>query len=515
MVWLIVCWLLLAARTVGAVPDLANDGELDALLGSIARDKEVIMFVFQTKMQTDLGRMWHFMQLNLVTSLHAMGYEHFIALTDSPDNCGFAIDHCAYSSEPFNHVHRHDIFTLWSERYYVLARIAERGFNVLLIDVDFVFHKDIYPILNQPPLNEAAAVVMLESPLNGGVTYVRGSVIHKHGGVLWMYREVERRSTLIVEHALHSESQEDAGTAMDQSILADAIRVASQNLSEWNWRQQYDGSPHKSNSFWLLHPQDAPATSFAWRTSTELHSIPNSTCPVSNDPKACARWDKYLQTRKFLDTPLLFTDVTTPMDSAYYNSSVGPERIIAGPAWLWGHGELLTHGWPEASGGTHLLGAEQNWANRDAGTHIGRMAVLLSNYMFDVMLLPSPHSFELMKPFSPGPDSSNSSVYIKRHIRSFYSYAVQRGLVPIFTNFSCSLEWIAKSDCTRSGLLDHRVLQTNDGRCYPAPGGWESCFPFKHYMYDFMLNKTNRGIIMPKPTSAYTEACREYEQILL
>lgn len=68
---------------------------------------------------------------------------------------------------------------------------AERGYDVMLIETDFVFHHDIYPLLLSAPLvNFQIVSLKTGHHADAGAIYIRGSKAHKNGAALWVLREV-------------------------------------------------------------------------------------------------------------------------------------------------------------------------------------------------------------------------------------------------------------------------------------------------------------------------------------
>ena len=160
--------------------------------------------------KADLSMMWLLMAQNLMLHLATTqggAYDHYIAITSNAFTCrllheGWPLGNvttpsCAYSTAPYNVTRDFSAAGLCIGRYDVLSRVAERGYDTLLIDVDFLFNGDVYALLDAPPLASYMAVVMRESPVNSGTVFVRGTKAHRAGGVLWVMREVTRRTALL------------------------------------------------------------------------------------------------------------------------------------------------------------------------------------------------------------------------------------------------------------------------------------------------------------------------------
>jgi hypothetical protein len=177
-----------------------------------------------------------------------------------------------------------------------------------------------------------------------------------------------------------------------------------------------------------------------------------------------------------------------------YDPEVPCEQIVAGPHWLWGHGELLSYGWFQASAATHLLGVEKNWAPFLAGSHAGRMALLVASGMFDPRLMPMPDRL----PARTTPSHAwlaHTDTY--EHATALLAVTVTRALtqdrIPVFHNIPCNETWVTRSAESRFGVLDWRLVQTPDGRCWPSNAGFDSCFVHKHFAWDFMLDNANQS----------------------
>jgi hypothetical protein len=483
------------------VPD-----QLSEALRLRARGRDVILFAFSND-QSDLGSMWGLMTQNLILHLVDIGYDHYIALSGSPEDCEAlhaswvvqeTVPSCAFSSEPANHTHDHNIWGLWSERWYVVSLMAERGYDVLFIDVDWRVFRDVYPVLNSPPLDAYHAVIMGECPINGGTAFVRGSKAHARGGVLWLVREVERRTTRMLTYG-----GPDPGVAMDQTVLGDALRNVQHNLSQNDFYGQYSQSNKKDAPFWRLYPQPASSPAFQWMNTVSKHSTPWPDCPAKT-PAECQRWSNFKREFGFENVPIRETRACTPFDSEYYDPLIACERIAVGPHWLWMHGEGVSHGWLGAAAGVHLLSIEKNWAAFQAGSHAGRLSLLVAEGLVDPRLLPA-QPFQTSLPRVPAYDRPTHS-YDDATAMLRVVAERSKGLV-VFQNISCQSSWIQHSNLTRTGLLDWRIVQTPDGACWPSNAGFDTCFVHLHFAWSFMAHTTavssaRRTVVSPENVRA-------------
>ena len=75
---------------------------------------------------------------------------------------------------------------------------------------------------------------------------------------------------------------------------------------------------------------------------------------------------------------------------------------------------------------------------------------------------------------------------LKHLVKQAMAAATAADRILILPGFDCASPWIHTSETNRLGIEDHRVVIAADGRCYPAPAGWNSCFPGVHFAYPFM-----------------------------
>lgn len=64
-----------------------------------------------------------------------------------------------------------------------------------------------------------------------------------------------------------------------------------------------------------------------------------------------------------------------------------------------------------------------------------------------------------------------ASSHVKFLLKTHFEEALRHGKTPVFTNFSCTSKWVQHSEVSRSGILDHRVLETPDGALQCGVGG--------------------------------------------
>ena len=511
--------------------DVADDAQLRELVAARAPGKRVLFFCYQGTGDGDLAYFWHLLAQNFVVHLRKQGFgDNYFALTDEREQCQSFVDewplvdepppYCAYSSYPRSIIHNFDILTLWSTRYWVLARLAEQGVDAFMVDSDFVFTQPVhslFALLDTPPLAVYTAVGMREAPLNGGAMFIRGTKAHRAGGALWLMREINRRHVDIVKYA-HENDLPSASSWMDQDILGDALRNVQHNLSRNDWFNQYLRGD-VNNSFWkqphMRQPESSPG--FGWEFTQGTLSLPNSTCPTT-DPDACRRWDTFLAQKQFLHQSVAFTRACTPFDAPEYDPTVPCERLAAAPNYVWTHGEVLWAGWPEATAAVHLLGVEHRWTPYWSGSHAGRFDQVLASDVFDLRLLPRPDERHMPPLTHPTPAQSrrtNSFEEAKDMVTVQIWQAYRLDKLPVLHALNCSSMWIERSEWSRTGILDWRVVQTPDGRCWPANAGFDSCWSFDQFAWTFLLESNHmwnqsRLSRTPRNAETFAQQCSDF-----
>ena len=463
--------------------------------------------------EDDLSTMWFLMAQNLILHLATTqggAYDHYIAITPNASMCQLLHERwplgnvttpsCAFSTAPYNVTRDYSAGGLCVGRYDVLSRVAERGYDTLLIDVDFLFNGDVYALLDAPPLASYMAVVMREAPVNSGTVFVRGTKAHRAGGVLWVMREVTRRTALLSQ--ARDAAPGDPGFYYDQGLLGFAMRVAQHNLSEWDWGMHFNSinGNAKEHPFWKVHPQPTAVPEFQWLPSPGNFSMPNASCPV-HDAAACVRYAAFLREHHMTETSIFYTPACTPSDSPYYDPAVPCESIAAGPPWLWAHGVFASHGWREASAAVHLLSIEKTWHPTFLGSHAGRFAVAVAQGLYDPRLMPMPAKPPPLTPPAPAWTAAVNESYdlATRAIVSAFDAALEAHEAVLLHEIPCNARWIHRSDLTRSGILDWRIVETPDGRCWPAQAGYDSCFLHKHLLWPFLLEHAHESLIVRPP----------------
>lgn len=183
--------------TIGPLPsvvDIAAPGMARHVAQTRSYKGELIMFTSDSQMG---GWAYHW-----VHQMRRMGYEHWMILADQAKTCdtlqegwkpmmsGYQEEllSCTWSSYPRSHPgwtqwtdkrrgpdSMHNVYILWSTRWWVAWQLLQQGTNVLSLDVDAVLMTDIYALLRSPPLVHQDVIITRNSDasqsLNCGFVY--------------------------------------------------------------------------------------------------------------------------------------------------------------------------------------------------------------------------------------------------------------------------------------------------------------------------------------------------------
>ena len=128
---------------------------------------------------------------NMALQLRRLRIEHHMVLADAEGTClqgqarwawlgcgwsvglpGFEAKY-ARGSQASRDVAR--LWSLWSAKWLLVARLVELRVNVLALDTDMMLQSDPYPVLTSPPVSRFEMVIVPEgSRVNLGFLYVRG-----------------------------------------------------------------------------------------------------------------------------------------------------------------------------------------------------------------------------------------------------------------------------------------------------------------------------------------------------
>ena len=467
------------------------------IAAKVARGREVIVFSFGHEPNQVLRRMWLHMTVAFIENLHSFGYSHIIALAFDAAECdallagwdgragaggGSRPFECVWSTvtrRTSGYLGGNSVRALWVARYHTATSLAELGYNVLMMDADCYVARDVYPLLDAYP--QYNYIFMRESPVNGGLFYLRN--VTARSPSLWLLKQVERRSTLYSKYRARFSTLRPPGLPMDQDVLSALFRVAAGNVSTYDFYEDYLRSENQDHPLWADYPQTPPTTPFGWIMTRDAHSAPwADDCP-SDDPAACERYGVYVRRHGFKDVPMHTIRVCVPFDDDAYDERVPCDTALAGPPWLWSHGDIYERGFDASVAVTHLLGVNKNWFNMLAGSHMGRWALLVARAGVKSAPLTSKKRIYLSKAVVEHRLKHNDSRIFKMLIKRFAELADARDAVPVMPALPCDAPWIERADDSRLGYLDHRVV--DDGAwCYPSPMGWDSCLLGEHYLHE-------------------------------
>ena len=183
---------------------------------------------------------------NMALQLRRLRIEHHMVLADAEGTClqgqarwawlgcgwsvglpGFEAKY-ARGSQASRDVAR--LWSLWSAKWLLVARLVELRVNVLALDTDMMLQSDPYPVLTSPPVSRFEMVIVPEgSRVNLGFLYVRGKQCAPAGGVASVLWDVVRRLRLFTEDwPLLDRRGRHSSTAglWDQGLFTDAITSA-------------------------------------------------------------------------------------------------------------------------------------------------------------------------------------------------------------------------------------------------------------------------------------------------
>lgn len=492
--------------------------------GGCGNGKRLILSLFHARLETQRSTKYQWWEVGLSWILHLADrkLDCYIMLAPSAQLCAElhanfpVVSHtpsCAFSSTPVELKPEIDGFIY---RYAVLARLAAAGVDVLLTDADWRIHGDVFGLLDSPPLQAYHAVFTKEAPLNGGGTFIRGSKAHPAGGAVWAAAEVARRKEEMVHaKALDPQGREPANI-FDQHALGTAVMIASNSLLQSDMRPLFANTKAKDHPYWTAHKQLPGVTpEIAWQTTVEAYSLPNATCPV-DDSAACMRWATFLERYKMVNEPVVWAPLCTPSDAGQYSPSVPCEKGALAPPWLWALGGLYSEGWSAlgASAATHFLGVEHGWTPTVSGSHAGRVSAMVADGLFDPRIIPMPHPL----PLDPGPSASwsagarSSFAMATTLLAAAYQNALAANRTMVLQPLPCDAPWLKRCDACRSGILDWRVVQTQDGRCWPVQGGWDTCFNHLHFLWAFQLPLATKSLLARLPINDLAAARKDCDK---
>lgn len=173
--------------------DVSAEPELRRMLDKVAYKNETIMFAFNA------ADVWLDFAAAMVYQLRAVGYLHFFAIATRSCCEQLHARHpdapCVSFELPGSHWRNEQGVThLWIGRYKLANSIARMGVNILVVDLDTIFRRDVYADLKAEPLAGASLIHMEEGFANGGLFYIHNPV--PNGPALWTHDEARPPAAL-------------------------------------------------------------------------------------------------------------------------------------------------------------------------------------------------------------------------------------------------------------------------------------------------------------------------------
>lgn len=181
---------------------------------------------------------------NMALQLRRLHIEHHMVLADARDTCvqgyarwawlgcGWSVGLPGFEAKYATGWGKETtkLWSLWSAKWLLVARLVELRVNVLALDTDMMMQSDPYPLLTSPPVSRFEMVIVPEgSRVNLGFLYVRGKRCQPAGGVASVLWDVVRRLRLFTEDwPLLDRRGKHPSTAglWDQGLFTDAITSA-------------------------------------------------------------------------------------------------------------------------------------------------------------------------------------------------------------------------------------------------------------------------------------------------
>ena len=156
-----------------------------------------------------------------------------------------------------------EMWSLWSAKWLVLARLVELQLNVMMMDSDMLMLSDPYTLLHSPPLSYFSLILPPEGArVNVGYVYARGAMA-TGGGLPSLLWDVVRRLRLFLEQQTLRDKFGNPSVQglWDQGVFSDAL--VSAVVGEYSY------------SFTWLHSPSAFANrGYDTRSSNELNWPP-------------------------------------------------------------------------------------------------------------------------------------------------------------------------------------------------------------------------------------------------
>ena len=489
--------------------DASSEADLDVIAAQRPFKGELIFFQFESSRAR-----WLDFAMNMAAQLHAVGYAHFVALG------GFEVDcarmharweemhaavgtappaplSCVIASLPAHGEPGHmDVHGFWVGRYALLAAMVARRVNVMMLDLDFAIHRDVYADLHEPCLPATLMVQAEGGGPNAGFIYAKGA--HPDGAVHWVLSQIKRRADLF--YAVRNEMGKLPGTVWEQDILKDAVRVATaRGGSVWD----FGVNRELDHPYWATHPQSYNGS---YPVATVVLLPDNLTCvgPTRFNRTGTGELaSRFNAGGRAGGMQALFKPADAPGAA---HEELPEEHLLYLPGYVAQFGHIINPGWNNnnpVSALTHLLHAGSIWLPRaedaaEAMSHVARLANLQAHGLWHAgineraaasrKLLFIKHS--LVVAASRGDNITHVFELVSRALRA----AALTNRTLVLPQLPCDAAWLRRSNDTNhhGGIADPRVIVVPqppygaaDVACYVGAHAYEFCWPWDHEAYSF------------------------------
>jgi hypothetical protein len=239
------------------------------------------------------------------------------------------------------------LWTLWSAKWLVLARLVEMRVSVLMLDSDMVLTADPYPLLHSEALARFHLLIPPEGArVNVGWLYARGATAT--GGLHSLLWDMVRRLRLFISQITLRDRRGAPSVEglWDQGLFTDALTSAVRGVHSYAFTWQHSPHAFEGGALHWPPPGFTPRNASAllgklWRRSPEM----SASRPAELMPRLAVR---HVQRRPWLSPqPLLWNELRTLSPIEALSPSVVAQRPDLLPGWVvpptaeqWRTGEL-------------------------------------------------------------------------------------------------------------------------------------------------------------------------------
>ena len=486
---------------------------LHAAARACGRNDEVVLFT------SNRGGLLN--AANMALQLRALGIPQHMVLADERGTCTdahakWAWLGCGWSRGLVGFENRYGessmvkLWSLWSAKWLVVARLVELRVNVLGLDTDMLLLSNPYTLLHSAQLAAYTMVLPPEgSRVNLGFLYVRGKTALPGGGAVSVLWDVVRRLRLFLEDytLMNRRNKASMMGLWDQGLYTDALISAMRG--EHIYPYTYLQAPH--TGLWKDINWPSPSLTVANLSSMHVirwkqlrgHLRPPTHMPPRGHPQE-AEWRHGLQIIEWQHlTPLPALAALhrrTPAGEnspgwidpkAHIYSPGNVERVAATPDWLyclvgrW----AITAGWPGLRPNSvcsvlHLVETRSAFGSWDYGKS-NRPYVMQANghWHLDDRPKAGMQAVRLSASVWHEVGQHKSIRPLLNALQLLALVAAVMGRVPIVPRVPCSSRWLQTHVMTLAGISDDYVMQLRErgarGRlqCHLAMGGRQCSLP--------------------------------------